>query len=70
MANARYPIGKFSFEGPLNEEQKRGSSMISNKPQLASGLRLRVSLSSNSTRPIATVDGGCARLFTMFPTGI
>jgi hypothetical protein len=24
MADARYPIGKFSFEGPLNEEQKAG----------------------------------------------
>ena len=67
MADARYPIGKFSFEGPLSDDQR--IKFLEDIEQAPARLKAAVKgPRSNSTHLIATADGPCARSSTTFPT--
>ena len=68
MTDPRYPIGEFSFDGTLNEQEK--SKHLDHIEQTPARLRAAVQglSENNSTLPTAMVDGRCARLCIMSPT--
>lgn len=67
MADPRYPIGEFSFDGTLTEAQK--ARHLDDVEQTPARLRAAVRGLSDpqSTHRTARVDGRCGRLSTTCP---